>query len=80
MIENEQIPSGNNAEAVRKELDPKIESKVSKEVATGLMVIISAIFFYAFQQINTLSGKIDDHSKKITVIETKMEDQSHPKK
>ena len=70
----------NRIDGTRRELDDKIEKKLDKQTAfliiTLLVGITGGILVYAFNQINVASDRIDQLDKRITILETVINNKS----
>ena len=73
MAENEQF--GGTLDSVRRELDSKIENKVSHNsfysVLGILVVIAGSVLAYMASQVGDLNDKNEDLAHRVTVLETK---------
>lgn len=77
MAENEQF-SHSSVDSVRRELDGKIEGKLSQKMAMGVIVILVTIAVAAFSilyaQIYQINDKLSQVTNRLTIIETKMDE------
>lgn len=66
---------------IRKELDAKIDNKLSVQIFIGLVAVFALIivsaFGFAFIQIGNANGKLDDVIKRTTVIEIKLDERKN---
>lgn len=78
MAENEQFTLPNAVDSLRKELDPKIESKVPIWVLTlvaGAIITLSGIMFSTlYSQMSNLTDKVNQLDKNVGIINQKMDD------
>jgi hypothetical protein len=83
MPETEQISSSGSANDVRRELDAKIEKKVSYEIFFGILVILigitGSVIYYAVDQaakanekVAGVENKLSDINARLSVVESKL--------
>lgn len=70
----DQISSTDRVDSLRRELDAKIEKKVTYQVFIFIILLLTGVCTYGFKLISDLSNKYEDLSKCVTILQTQHND------